>query len=833
MAYDCPACGDELSIHRSANGAIVTCDACGLEETVSPAGRDDEIYLEICVRHDEGKTGKRKDDWRGRAEGVGEARDHAEIDAMIGDADPPDDVRKALHSRRAYLAQYRLMAQEDPAAGADVGSSGIDERIAGRVRERGIGTFYKYQSDAMELILRGRSVVIEAPTAFGKTEAFLIPIAHLAAAMERGAVRAVFVYPTKALARDQLPKVAAIAVAVGMRAAIFDGDTNDADRKAILADPPEMLITNFDLLHHQMFRHGGLAELLRTARFLVVDEAHEYTGVFGSNVHHIIARLKRLTGPLQCVAASATLNNSGEFCSALFGQEMDAVVGSGRRAAVDFAIMGSVRVPKRRLMVSLAKRMKSSKRKTMIFGNSHRNTELVGAEAKNRIEIDIHRGGMDAGRLRDIEARFRTGELDAISCTSTLELGVDIGDVDCVISEAIPFRRFMQRMGRAGRSGRRGCAFLVLGGDPISQYYMAHPEDYEHDEETPHIDASNVYVEEHQTAATVADRPLTREEEAARQGAIGRCIEDGLLERVGKALRLTATGRRKLEREYSIRGIGGSVTIHMGGRKVGHREMPIALTELHTDAVYMMGGRSHVVKRLGYPRSWRAEIEPLPQGTTSQTRAISEDWPTVRGTIESRRCFGAEIEFCDLVIKKVVTGYAVLDSADAPEGERVSLPRPLSYTFPTKGIRFCAPLPKTAMKSGADSEGIVAGSYHAAEHVIIEGSRMVTGASPTDLGGMSMGSSGMIYVYDGAVGGSGASRALYDRMERAVVRARNIVAGCPCETVSGCPRCTLSYRCGNNNQCLHKAGALESLTRMASGEETTVFDTDASSRPIV
>jgi len=830
LAYACPACGEDLDVHRSAGGTAFMCDSCGLDELVSPAGGDDEAYLEACVRHDEGRARGRGGERGGGPGGPGGPRTMEEIDEMVGGASPPAEVDAALRSRRAYLAQYRLLERREPERGEGVGGLGIDARIVQALRKRGITEFYAYQSEAIRLVLAGRSVAIEAPTAFGKTEAFLVPIAHLASKMPRARVCAIFAYPTKALSRDQLPKIASVAVAAGMRAAVLDGDTPAAEREAMAERPPEMLITNFDLLHHQMLRRGRLAGLLGTVRFLVVDEAHEYTGVFGSNVHHIVARLRRLAGPIQCVAASATLADSGRFCSELLGQEMAAVAAEGRRADVDYAIMGPVGIPRRRLAVSLAKRMVGAGRKTMIFSNSHRNAELACAEARGSIEIDTHRGGLEPSRVRDVEARFRSGVLGAISCTSTMELGVDIGGVDCVISEAIPHRRFMQRMGRAGRTGRRGCAFLVLGGDPISQYYMAHPGDYEHDEEAAHIDASNAYVEEHQTAAMAADRPLTAAEEAERAGAVARCVADGLLEGPPGGRRLTPAGRRTLERAYSIRGIGGAVEIYLSGRRAGRREMPVALTELHEGAIYMLGGRAHRVARLRYPRSPRAEIEPLAEGTRRQTRAVCEDWPSVTATLGSRDCHAVRVEFCALRIKKLVRGYVTLESADDAFGEPATLERPLGYTFETKGVRFRAPAPAGAV--GADAEA-AAGAYHAAEHAIIEGSRMIIGASPADLGGMSMGSSGMIYVYDGAAGGSGASRALYERMERAVARARDIVAGCACEAVPGCPRCTMSYRCGNNNQCLHKAGALESLRRIAGGESTSPVEAGAGDVPIV
>jgi len=739
---------------------------------------------------------------------------HDEVREMIGDADPPEATRAALHHRVACLASYRVLPRVDPKSGPRVEDADLDARIVTFLKRRKIARLYAYQHEAIRQILGGKSVVIEAPTAFGKTEAFLVPIAQLASGMPARGVLALLVYPTKALGRDQLPKIDAVAGELGMRAAIFDGSTTPAERDSLEANPPEFLVTNFDLIHHQMFRQGHLARMLRTVRFLVVDETHYYAGAFGANAHHIISRLRRLTGDLQCVGASATLNASGEFCTALFGQDVGVIREDGRRATVDMAMMSPPEhIPRHRLMVNLAKILVSHERKILAFSNTHRNSELVGGEAMaDGLRAEIHRGGMGEARLERIEAEFRGGGLDMLSCTPTLELGMDIGDVDGVVSEGVPANRFMQRIGRAGREGNRGCAFLVLGRDPISRYYLEHPDEYMHDEWIPHIDVANEDVEDVHTVAAALDRPLSGEYAMARTGPISRCAEAGWLERVGEKWLATAKGRRKVE-GHSVRGIERPVRIRLDGRMIGMRSLPMALSELHEGAIYMLGGRPYRVERLAYPRKKVADVVAMPRGTGERTRALGHGRVTHIGTTRSREFLGTGVELCRLRVMQTVNGYLHYTGQEA---EYRGLDRQLRHSFETKGIRFGAAGPPAAA-GGEEPQNADQESSHAIAHLVANASRMIAGAAEQDVDGM-LGEDGLIYIYDNARGGNGIAGILYGRMERVLRRAYDIVATCPCRRTGGCPRCILSYRCDSSNAGLHKAGAMESLERMLAGD---------------
>ncbi len=269
-------------------------------------------------------------------------------------------------------------------------------------------------------------------------------------------------------------------------------------------------------------------------------------------------------------------------------------------------------------------------------------------------------------------------------------------------------------------------------------------------------------------------------------------------------------------------------------KKVGERVLPIALEELHESAVYFLAGTRYKVKELGYPEKMYAKLEYLPRDYPYYTKALTEEWPTIEIVYEKRKANGIEVAFCKLHIQKKVYGYVNIELGyEVTQGQRVLLERPLDYDFITKGIVFKSPRPINEIKKSENEEYVEASAYHATEHVVIEGSNMITGGVSQNLGGISLGTSGLIFVYDSAIGGNGASRALYDRLEKAFERSLHIVSECPCRNEAGCPRCTFSYRCGNNNEYLHKLAAAEVLQRINDGETTEVSEPVEGDKPLV
>lgn len=835
VKYSCPNCKTKLEIQKTFNKKfLISCNKCGIEDLLEFAKNVDEVYLEFLSRYDQGSVSKKDLSEGMKKEGM--VREEAEIKQMIGDKKLENITKSVLYTKRDYVSDYRILENPDPEMGCMVQDLGLDDEITEHLKEIGVNQFYKFQQTAIEEIIFGENIVIEAPTASGKTEAFLIPIIQKIKNDSHDGVFAIFIYPTKSLARDQFPKIAEFAQKIRVSAGVFDGDTKQSDRLDIIDNPPQILVTNFDVLHYHMWHQTKFASLLTTIKAVIVDETHVYTGIFGTNVHYIIKRLKRICkNKLQFIAASATLDDAKNFTGELFGEKMNLIKGSGRKGQTEFVMLFPSLRTQRALMVDLTKKLTEKDHKTMVFSNSHLNSELLAIQArKQKVNIKVHRAGLMANYRRAVERDFKNDSLKAISCTPTLELGIDVGNVDGVISATIPVNRLFQRIGRAARKGQKGFAFLTLGNDPISQYYKNHPQDYFEDSEKSYIDPKNPFVEEFQVIAMACDKPISKHELPEHKQVIDYHIKHENLKLYQNRIVPNYDKVRDMLNEYSIRGIGNSIDIFLNQRKVGERVLPIALEELHKDAIYFLAGMRYKVKELKYPNKPYAKLERIPKDYPYYTKALTEEWPTIETVYEKRKVFGMEVAFCKLHIEKKVYGYVNIElGQEITQGQKIMLDEPLEYDFVTKGIVFHAPRPLKEIEYAEDEDHTEASGYHATEHVVIEGSNMITGGVSQDLGGISLGTSGLIFVYDGAIGGNGASKALFDRFEAALERSKFIVSECPCKNESGCPRCTFSYRCGNNNEYLHKLSSLEVLNRINQGEETKLVDPAEGDKPLV
>jgi DEAD/DEAH box helicase domain-containing protein len=814
----------------------------------------DEAYLEFLYMYDSGRITE-TESLKSFMEHEKLLRPAYEINPMIlrNNANDNEMLKDILYSQKDYLVDYRVIQEPEPEPGNEVKYLPVDDAVIDALTEIQIMRLYKFQEESVKNFLHGKDVVIVAPTASGKTEAFCIPIlqkifdelshfgSHGSKIRGKRKIFAIFVYPTKALARDQLTKIRQLAEPLGINANIFDGDTTSNQRDSILSSPPEIIITNFDVIHYHLLNKTKFSYLISDARFLIIDEAHIYTGVFGANVHYIIRRLERISRnkKLQIIAASATLPNAEEFCMSLFGRKMDIVYGKGRRGKINFVILFPSLRSRRSLMVDLVRQMVTRNHKTIAFNKSHLGSELLAFYlSKQGLRIKVHRAGLLPAERKTVEQSFRNSELMAISATPTLELGIDIGDVDGIVSDIVPINRLIQRVGRAARSGQEGYAFLALGNDPISQYYKSHPDDYLADQELAYTDPSNPLVEEYQVLAMACDRPILMTESYAIVNTIQRLTSKGLLHLLNGKFVPDFKKAMSILRDFSIRGVGSSIDVLFRGKLIGERSLPQALEELHDNAIYFLSGKRYQVKKLHFDpkkekRSY-ADLMLIPDDYPYYTKPVVDEWPNVLNTYEQKRAIGMEVKYCSLKIQKRVLGYSNIEiGQEVAKGTKVILENPIEFEFITKGIVFRAPRPVNTLKKAEDEQYVEMSGYHASEHVIIEGSTMITGGASQDLGGISLGSSGLIFIYDGTIGGNGASRALYDKFENALERSLRILTECSCKSESGCPRCTYSYRCGNNNEYLNKIAAIEVLKRVSEREETRIQDIMHIDHPLV
>ena len=280
--HTCPKCKSKLEVQKTFNQKILFgCTHCKIEDVIDYNKNLDEAYLDFLLKFDTGQTPTKKESQNAlEKEGLLQSED--KIKKMIGDSKIDDLTRSILFSKKHYVSHFKSIEESDPEMSSTVEDSGLDERIIEALKTKGISKFYKFQEDAIHNIVFGKNVIITAPTASGKTEAFVIPIMQkiVDSKAPRHSVHALFVYPTKSLARDQHPKIKGITDRLGLKTAVFDGDTKDTERREILDSPPEIIITNFDVLHYHLWHRTKFAALLNTVKFLAVDETHTYSGIF-------------------------------------------------------------------------------------------------------------------------------------------------------------------------------------------------------------------------------------------------------------------------------------------------------------------------------------------------------------------------------------------------------------------------------------------------------------------------------------------------------------------------------------------------------------------------
>jgi DEAD/DEAH box helicase domain-containing protein len=730
-------------------------------------------------------------------------------------------IRQLKKSRIRDVVNTRIEKEQLPSYGCEVDKLGLNESVTNALRKSGVSRFFKFQEDAIRRIQLGENVLVVAGTSMGKTESFIAPVLNCALNnLTRCA--ALLIYPTKALAADQMDRISKLTQNMfGVSFAKYDGDTSDSERSRIMANPPSILITNPDMLHFHL-SDPWIQELLSSLRFVIIDEVHNYAGVFGSHVHYIIRRLKRFVDKsCQFIASSATIGNPKEFVELLFGEKFTLVTSDsdwrGKRSHVMVAPLHS----KYTEAVYLAEALTRSGFKTVVFADSHLSSELVKSIAdERRLKMGIHRSGLLKEHRRTVEKAFKEGLLKTVVATPTLEQGIDIGDLDAVILMKVPatFTRYVQRVGRAGRKGRESGVFLIIGDDPISNYYATHPNDfYDSTPEPAYIDPENPEVLRREIVSMTYDQPLTSNEEEklgteikSLSIMISNLIEDDYLQRTKSALSPTRRGVG-LHRATKLRGTGENVRIYtMENKYIGERGFPMATRELYPEAIYLHGGTEYRVMDFN---PHRVVVEHIPYRSRYFTIAryhsdIKEFKPELR-----RNVFGVELVYGPGVIGHIVDGYYEKDRMTEKTVAENDLSEQIAYDFPTKIISFKLPLRRTWTNAKSGS------ATHAAEHILISAAVTLTGADSAEMGGISY-PDGSVIIYDGAYGGSGLTRLLFERMEKDFERGAEMLAACKCDREDGCPKCTYSPYCGNNNKFLWKDGALKALRHVLKGITT-------------
>ncbi len=701
----------------------------------------------------------------------------------------------------------------DPEPGPYVADlTDIPEPVREALLKRGIKRLYRFQWEAVRKILDGRHVVVSAGTGTGKTEAFMIPILARIISDQPPKPAAMLAYPTKALARDQLVRLNEFLGYGVFSAAVYDGDTPQKARRRISANPPDIIVSNPDMIHVGLVLSPAIRRFIRTIQYMVFDELHVYEGVFGSHVGAIIERIKKYRRgmPPLMIGSSATIGNPKEHAETLFGVEVDVVEGPRRRRGEAIHVMVSAgRLSRWTIAAGLASILVGQGLKVLVFADSQQMVELIARIARKSygVELYVHRAGLPMEDRRMVEYMLQTGEASGVVATPTLELGIDIGYLDAVIMATIPpsYSKYLQRAGRAGRRGRRGYVFTILADDPIDAYYERNPSRYYNQEIPPtYIEPGNTEVLKIHLLALMLQQGPVRIGELEREWfrAAQELQAMGLTVITGNRVYPNWRKAREFFRKYmSIRGAGPRVSIVNAedGSVIGYRELPQALLDLYPEAVYLSFGKIYRILGIDTEKR-RALARPLPEDTTYYTRPLYTvdllDYKPLMTRVSSR---GVPLMYADVKLMLIVEGYVVRNFWEQ-EGRGVKnwYEEPVTYSYETKALLLKYPeVEEWGMMENAEA-------FHAIEHALISAARPVCGAALGEMGGISY-PSGDIVIYDGAPGGSGLAKLLFHRFEKAEDIAYEIVSKCDCE--DGCPRCIYSPYCGNNNQVLSRRKA--------------------------
>jgi len=731
---------------------------------------------------------------------------------------------------RDRIAHIEVLPAREPEYG-ELGEP-LPAALSRYLDARGI-RLYSHQCEAVEALRAGRNVILCTPTASGKTLGFDLPVFETLARDRRAA--ALFVYPTKALSNDQLKVFREMERATGIRAdaAVYDGDT-PVSRRGRIREISRIILTNPHELHHVLPWHSKWERFFRNLRYVVFDEAHRYRGVFGSNVAFVIRRLRRIArfygASPSFVLSTATLANPQEFGEKLAGLPFDVISGDGSpRGGKTFLFYNpffdgagalSPHQETRDLFLYFVKRGLQ----TLCFTASRRMAELIALWSKEATkagsalsgQIAAYRAGYLPQERREIEDALKRGLLTGVTSTNALEVGIDIGSLDCVIISGYPgtVLATWQQAGRSGRRNREALAVLVAFQDPLDQYLMKHPGSFfGKPHEQAIIDLANPYILSGQLLCAVAELPFDAGREdtlpgEASAGLLPELAAEGLVKETPHGWVYTGRGRpvEAVGLDHIAR---DAYRITCEGALLETMDVSQACREAHLGAVLLHQGESYVVRRFD-AENRLVEVER--RDVDYYTRAIKAVDLEILGTKDMRRM--GRMIFClgELEVTETTLGYKVIRDDQVAAREDLELP-PLR--FPTTGLWFTIP---DELRRAIHDRGLsFGGALHALEHAMIAILPFEILCDRWDIGGLSTpGHPGTgeptIFLYDGYEGGIGLTEKAQGLMDRVARLTLELIRDCPCET--GCPACILSPKCGNDNRPMDKQGALLLLEGM-------------------
>jgi DEAD/DEAH box helicase domain-containing protein len=745
-----------------------------------------------------------------------------------------DEVLTAVKHIPAREAQFRPMP------------SWVRPELAATYSAKGIDQLYSHQSAAAELARSGKNFVVVTPTASGKTLCYNLPV--LNAVLENPDTHALYIFPTKALAQDQLAELTDLATRLDDCFGVhtYDGDTPSDARKAI-RERGHVILTNPDMLHSGILpHHTKWMRLFENLRYIVLDELHTYRGVFGSHLANVLRRLARIAqfygSDPQFICCSATIANPGELASQLIEREVETIEENGAPAAEKLFVFYNPPMVNRNLGIRrsylsettrVAKELLARKLQTIVFANSRLHTEvlLTYLQEANPPQVGQpelirgYRGGYLPSERREIERGLRDGRIRGVVATSALELGIDIGSLDASVMAgyAGSIASTWQRAGRAGRRSGTSCAVLVASSAPLDQYIVQHP-DYFFDRSPEHayVQPDNLEILVNHLKCAAFELPLSPDEkfgDVNLQALCERLAEAGYLHRSGgnwhwtqEAYPANAVSLRSVTSDNFI--IIDTSTDTNGERSgkpevIGEVDFSSALTTVHPKAIYLHQGQQFHVQRLDFDQR-KAYVKPV--NIDYYTDAIRYTQVRVLSIAEEERIAGpAARARGDVLVRSQVVGFKKIKfftnenvgdgKLELPENEMhttafwITLGRPLLAGLPFAlserqsgifGLLYALEsMASLLLMCDRRDLGTAVGERPASPGVETEWQEFTTAMS--DPSQMKEFFEPNLYLYDAYPGGIGFSEPLYRVHDLLLKRTQELVASCPCE--SGCPSC--------------------------------------------
>ena len=701
------------------------------------------------------------------------------------------------------------------------------EQINHLLQQADIKNLFIHQARAIDQIRSGHNVVVATPTASGKTLVYNLTV--IEKFLSKPATKALYLFPLKALAQDQLLNLNRLTTPMEGRrltAAIYDGDTSSWQRKRIREKPPNVIMTNPEMLHLSFLpHHTRWASFLSGLDTVVVDEVHTYRGILGSHMAQVFRRLMRICLHYQSapmfIFNSATVANPAELTEQLTGLKVQTIDQSGSPKGKRHLIFIDPLDGPAQTAILLLKAALERQLRTIVYTQSRKLTELIaiwaGTQAGEHADrISAYRAGFLPEERRDIEDKLSKGELLAVITTSALELGIDIGDLDLCILVGYPgtIVSTWQREGRVGRSGQEAAMILIAGEDALDQYFMRNPEDFvERSPEAAVVNPVNADILARHLPCAASEFPLSGDEMLmqieAVQSVVSKLESEGELLRSGEG-DLWFSSRKAPHRGIQLRGAGkqfniiGSQDEENKGEIDGHR----VFKEAHPGAVYLHRGETYLVDSLDLETN---TVKVTPAEVDYYTRVRAHKNTEILEIYNQKSVAGTRVSIGKLRVTEQVTGYERWRIRYKKLMNRVPLDLP-ELMFETDGIWFEIP---SAIQQAAESKYLhFMGGIHAVEHAAIGMFPLIVMTDRNDLGGISIPfhpqvGSAAVFIYDGIPGGAGLSKQAFLRAKDLLAVTLNAIQTCPCE--AGCPSCVHSPKCGSGNRPIDKAAAVFTL----------------------